>query len=360
MLIAGHRRAEAARRAGLETVPALQLEGDLSDNARLVVALVENLLREDLDPIDEATTYNTMRDHGWNLTQIAERVGYKKNHISRRCGLLELPAAIQDKIRQRRIEVRHADHLVQAARKGTHPRTLVRLAKRDRAETVQFLKTQQLEKERVLKEEELRADGVTVVSFDELTRDQFLHRHEDIIDPVAHRSEPCHVVAVTKDPKPELKLIIVWDACADLTRHRPAREKYDQDQADAARQAKAERSKERQKKLAEIHKPLVQLGRRLRRLDGHVATATAVRLLAYGFLREPPVGDELLPWEVNYRQWGCPFDVIDTATNADLARAVIRQFVEVSQKEKAWLDPEEDVRIRGILSEVLDLIPEES
>ena len=55
MLVAGHRRVEAARRAGFDTVPALQLDAALSADDRLAVALVENLLREDIDPIDEAT-----------------------------------------------------------------------------------------------------------------------------------------------------------------------------------------------------------------------------------------------------------------------------------------------------------------
>ena len=78
MLVAGHRRVEAARRAGFDTVPALQLDAALSADDRLAVALVENLLREDIDPIDEANSYMRLREHGWTISKIAGRVGHSR------------------------------------------------------------------------------------------------------------------------------------------------------------------------------------------------------------------------------------------------------------------------------------------
>ena len=89
-LIAGERRWRAARAAGLATIPALVRETDERDS--LLLALVENVAREDLSPIEEARAYSVLMDEfSLSLGEVAERVGRSKPVVSNRLRLLELP-----------------------------------------------------------------------------------------------------------------------------------------------------------------------------------------------------------------------------------------------------------------------------
>jgi ParB family chromosome partitioning protein len=89
-LIAGERRWRAAREAGLETIPAVVREAD--DRDTLLLALVENVAREDLSPVEEARAYAVLIDEfGLSLGDVAERVGKAKPTVSNRVRLLELP-----------------------------------------------------------------------------------------------------------------------------------------------------------------------------------------------------------------------------------------------------------------------------
>jgi ParB family chromosome partitioning protein len=89
-LIAGERRWRAARAAGLATIPALVRETD--DRDSLLLALVENVAREDLSPIEEARAYSVLMDEfTLSLGDVAERVGRSKPTVSNRMRLLELP-----------------------------------------------------------------------------------------------------------------------------------------------------------------------------------------------------------------------------------------------------------------------------
>jgi ParB family chromosome partitioning protein len=89
-LIAGERRLRAAKAAGLATIPALVRESD--DRDSLLLALVENVSREDLSPIEEARAYSVLLDEfSLSLGDVAERVGRSKPTISNRIRLLELP-----------------------------------------------------------------------------------------------------------------------------------------------------------------------------------------------------------------------------------------------------------------------------
>jgi ParB family chromosome partitioning protein len=89
-LIAGERRWRAAREAGLDTLPALVRETD--DRETLLLALVENVAREDLSPVEEARAYATLVDEfELSLGEVAERVGRSKPGVSNRLRLLELP-----------------------------------------------------------------------------------------------------------------------------------------------------------------------------------------------------------------------------------------------------------------------------
>ena len=92
-LIAGERRWRAAREAGLETLPALVREAD--DRETLLLALVENVAREQLSPVEEARAYASLVDEfELSLGDVAERVGRSKPAVSNRLRLLELPEEV--------------------------------------------------------------------------------------------------------------------------------------------------------------------------------------------------------------------------------------------------------------------------
>jgi ParB family chromosome partitioning protein len=89
-LIAGERRWRAAREAGVATVPAVVRQAD--DRDSLLLALVENVAREQLSPVEEARAYAALVDEfALSLGDVAERVGRSKPSVSNRLRLLELP-----------------------------------------------------------------------------------------------------------------------------------------------------------------------------------------------------------------------------------------------------------------------------
>ena len=107
-LICGERRQRAATEAGLKLVPVVVR--DVDDATAAVMTLTENLQRDDLNPIDEAVGYRTLKED-FNLTyeEVAERVGKKgRSTIANAVGLLDLPEEVQGLIRQRAISVGHA------------------------------------------------------------------------------------------------------------------------------------------------------------------------------------------------------------------------------------------------------------
>jgi len=106
-LIAGERRWRAARVAGLATVPALVRESD--DRDSLLVALVENVAREDLSPVDEARAYAVLMDEfGLALGEVAEQVGRSKPTVSNRVRLLELPDDVLGLLERGQLSEGHA------------------------------------------------------------------------------------------------------------------------------------------------------------------------------------------------------------------------------------------------------------
>lgn len=110
-IIAGERRFRAAKLAGLEKVPAYVRTAD--DDTMLEMALVENIQREDLDPIEIAISYQRLMDE-CNLTQesMSERVGKKRSTIANYLRLLKLPAEIQLGLREKQISMGHARAIV--------------------------------------------------------------------------------------------------------------------------------------------------------------------------------------------------------------------------------------------------------
>ena len=106
-LIAGERRWRAAREAGLERVPAVVR--DASDAESLELALVENLLREDLNPMEQAEAYQRLlAEFGWTQEALGARVGKDRSSIANALRLMKLPASIQDDLREGRLTMGHA------------------------------------------------------------------------------------------------------------------------------------------------------------------------------------------------------------------------------------------------------------
>jgi ParB family chromosome partitioning protein len=106
-LIAGERRWRAARVAGLATVPAVVRETD--DRDSLLLALVENVAREDLSPVDEARAYAALMDEfGLGLGDVAEQVGRSKPTVSNRVRLLELPDDVLGLVERGQLSEGHA------------------------------------------------------------------------------------------------------------------------------------------------------------------------------------------------------------------------------------------------------------
>ncbi len=110
-LVAGERRFRAAKRAGLTLIPAIVK--DFTDEESLELSLIENLQREDLNPMDEAEAYTRLAEE-FKLTQaeISKKVGKDRSTVANMMRLLELPREIQVSLRRGQITVGHARPLL--------------------------------------------------------------------------------------------------------------------------------------------------------------------------------------------------------------------------------------------------------
>ena len=122
-LVAGERRWRAARRAGLLTIPALVEE--LDDDAAMEIAVIENLQREDLSPLEEATMYEKMvTQHGYSIRKLAQKLGKDKGYLENRLRLADAPEEIRALVSVRKDTISHAYELM----KVQDPRKRKRLA----------------------------------------------------------------------------------------------------------------------------------------------------------------------------------------------------------------------------------------
>ena len=138
-LVAGERRLRASRLAGLERVPVMTVETD--DRGSLERALVENLHREDLNPIEEAEGYRQLLDEA-NLTQeeLGRRLGRSRVTITNALRLLSLPASVQKLLVEGRLSAAHGRALL-----GLQDNPFqLRLAQRVGAEGVSVRETEEL------------------------------------------------------------------------------------------------------------------------------------------------------------------------------------------------------------------------
>jgi ParB family chromosome partitioning protein len=175
-IVSGERRWRAAQQAGLASVPVIVREVDERD--LLEIALIENLQREDLDAIEEATGYRRLiDDFGATQAELAEHLGRSRPAVANALRLLDLPDAVQAMIRQGRLTAGHGRALLglenrrrmpelarEAADRGLSVRQLERRVKRENAGAKRAAgpaRSAELERQRI--EEELqRALGTRV------------------------------------------------------------------------------------------------------------------------------------------------------------------------------------------------------
>lgn len=110
-IVAGERRWRAAQQAGLHEMPVVVRE--LDDRATFEIALIENIQRADLNPIEEAEGYaRLVRDYGHSAEEIATAVGKSRSHVANLMRLLELPDDIRQMVIEGRLSMGHARTII--------------------------------------------------------------------------------------------------------------------------------------------------------------------------------------------------------------------------------------------------------
>lgn len=110
-IIAGERRWRAAQKAGLHEVPVVVHEA--SDKEALELAIIENVQRADLNPLEEAHGYEQLIDeHGYSAAELADVIGKSRPHVANTLSLLRLPGAVLDYVRDGKLTAGHARTLI--------------------------------------------------------------------------------------------------------------------------------------------------------------------------------------------------------------------------------------------------------
>ena len=133
-LIAGERRLRAAKMAGLETVPAISVE--FTEEQMMEISILENIQREDLNPIEEAAAYDSLiRKLGYTQEKLAERVGKSREDCANIMRLLKLPVEVQTMVIDKKLTMSHVrpllglkneDQMYDAAMEVMHKKMSVR------------------------------------------------------------------------------------------------------------------------------------------------------------------------------------------------------------------------------------------
>lgn len=133
-LITGERRLRAAKIAGLQTVPAISV--DFTDEEMMEISLLENIQREDLNPIEEAAAYESLvKRLGYTQEMLAKRVGKSREYCANMLRLLKLPQNVQKLVTEKKLTMGHVrpllslkdeDQMYDAARKVMEKKMSVR------------------------------------------------------------------------------------------------------------------------------------------------------------------------------------------------------------------------------------------
>ena len=109
-ILAGERRYRASLLAGLKSIPAVVKQ--LSDQEMMIQSIIENLQRENLNPIEEARAYESLVEKGFTHAKIADKMGKSRPYISNSIRLLSLPDAILSEVENGKLSQAHARSLV--------------------------------------------------------------------------------------------------------------------------------------------------------------------------------------------------------------------------------------------------------
>ncbi len=132
-LIAGERRLRASKLAGLSKVPAIIRTGEETDKLKLEMAIIENLQREDLNPVDRAQAFHQLvNEFGLKHIEVAKRVGKSREYVSNSVRILALPQEIIDALVSKQITEGHTRPLLMLMDRPAEQATLFReiMAKR--------------------------------------------------------------------------------------------------------------------------------------------------------------------------------------------------------------------------------------
>jgi len=137
-LIAGERRWRASKLAGQSTIPALVEEID--DDTALEIAIIENLQREDISPLDEAAMYDRMiHEHGYSIRKLADKLGKDKGYVENRLRLSDAPDEVRELVSLRKDTLSHAYELM----KVDDPKKRKRLAQQVASGELSLVKLRQ-------------------------------------------------------------------------------------------------------------------------------------------------------------------------------------------------------------------------
>ena len=151
-IVAGERRAKASAIAGRDTIPAIIR--DFNDEEMMEIALLENLQREDLNPIEEAMAYqNLMNAKGLNHEQLAERIGKSRSYVTNMVGLMNLPDSVKQLVIDKKIS-------------ATHARALSKIKDVNKVEEMA---------DRIINE------GLTTAAIEEMTQDKTIEKRNKIV-----------------------------------------------------------------------------------------------------------------------------------------------------------------------------------
>lgn len=140
-IVAGERRFRASQAAGLKSIPALLTEVEGRESLKL--ALVENLQRDDLNPIEEARAFRVMiYEFGWTQEEVGEHLGKDRSTVSNTLRLLQLPDEVQEMVARAEIHAGHVRPLLKL-----EPRDSLRLARTVREKQLSVRQTERMAKQ---------------------------------------------------------------------------------------------------------------------------------------------------------------------------------------------------------------------
>ena len=360
-LVAGHRRVAAAEKVGLDTVPALVHTAGTHDE-RMLATLVENLQRQDLDPVEEANGFRRLVDAGWSQSEVARRVRRSKGHVSKRLRLLMLPDDLQEMVSKGSVTVEHGYVLSRLVDRGLGGEDLTAAA--IHPQTFAEMKLSELDAAaaRSVRRAVLEAEDVQVLEHDRWWQcDHPQVSSLRLRGDGDHSDEPCHAVLLsftTDDRDIEVR---EHEVCTAKERHHHGGHSglVMLDSTAASEDARRKREEEQAARAAEEERQWQQATAQVLALDDSVVIPAALCLAVDSTLRVI-ADDELVPNPdgliARDQDWRIPLAVLESATPANLARALIRHAIIQSHKE--WYISQNNRKAR-VLHQLRKQLPKE-